>query len=247
MTISWIDTTGSTNDLARTAPLPEQGKGPVIRVWAALEQTAGRGQRGNKWESEAGKNLTFSIRIDRPGIKSKDQFRISQAAALAVSIWLEERHSVSNRIKWPNDIFVPCPAGDRKICGMLIEHTLAGEEISHTVIGIGLNINQREFSEGAPIAVSLYQITGREYSLEEELESFMELFESIFRREDSLDKAFLGRLYRFGQMCGWRETATGEEFRAKITGVHPVTACLLLEDERGKSRSYAFKEIAYIL
>ena len=123
----------------------------------ADSQTAGRGQRGNSWESEQGKNLTFTLLYKPQGIAPREQFAISEAAALAVADFLVES-GMEAKVKWPNDIY----AGDRKISGILIEHALMGQTIQHTRIGIGLNVNQREFRSDAPNPVSMVQLLGSE-------------------------------------------------------------------------------------
>ncbi|MDE6023615.1 MAG: biotin--[acetyl-CoA-carboxylase] ligase, partial [Muribaculaceae bacterium] len=107
---------------------------PVMVV--ARSQTAGRGQRGNTWESEPGKNLTFSVLIRPDSFPAISQFSISEATALAVSDFLR-LNNIDSKVKWANDIYV----GDRKICGILIQHSLAGFNIGYSVLGIGINVN----------------------------------------------------------------------------------------------------------
>lgn len=132
----------------------------------AGEQTAGRGQRGTVWESAAGENLTFSVAWRNVGVAARDQFLISEAVALSVAETVAEllkgtacTEAVS--VKWPNDVYV----GERKICGMLIEHSLSGPHIDATMAGIGLNVNQRHFCGDAPNPVSLCQLAGQTFSL----------------------------------------------------------------------------------
>ena len=126
----------------------------------ADRQSAGRGQRGNTWESEPGKNLTFSVLLRPDGLHASQQFRISQAVSLAITDTLDGflPEGIEAKVKWPNDIYV----GNRKICGILIENTLCGAAIQHSIIGIGLNINQRDFLSDAPNPVSLYQLTRKD-------------------------------------------------------------------------------------
>ncbi|UOQ65489.1 biotin--[acetyl-CoA-carboxylase] ligase [Hymenobacter volaticus] len=125
------------------------------------KQTAGRGQRGNRWEAAPGENLTLSV-VWRPSfLPAPDQFLLSQAVALAVHDWAETLlgPDPALRVKWPNDIFF----GDRKLGGILIENTLSGTMIQHSIVGIGMNINQREFQ--VPTATSFSALTGRAYGL----------------------------------------------------------------------------------
>ena len=124
-------------------------------------QSAGRGCGSNQWESEAGKNLMFSILL-HPKVSAKDQFILSMANALALKDVLDG-YTDGIKIKWPNDIYW----NDKKIGGTLIETSLQGSEIKDFIIGTGINVNQREFHSDAPNPVSLIQITGRETNRQE--------------------------------------------------------------------------------
>ena len=152
--------TDSTNNYLREqsakARLPE---GSLV---IADFQTAGKGQVGNSWESEAGKNLMFSILLYPDFLPANRQFLISQIASLSVKETLE-KYTDSVTVKWPNDIYWK----DRKICGMLIENDLSGQYLYCSVVGIGLNINQEIFRSDAPNPVSLTQITGKTYDRED--------------------------------------------------------------------------------
>ena len=117
-------------------------------------QTAGRGQRGNSWESADFKNITMSMLLRPANVKPSCQFWLSEAVALAVVHTLDRYIDNGVSIKWPNDIYW----NDRKICGILVEHSLSGGKIDHTIAGIGLNINQEKFLSDAPNPVSLHQI-----------------------------------------------------------------------------------------
>ena len=119
-------------------------------------QTAGRGQRGNSWESADFKNITMSMLLRPANVKPSCQFWLSEAVALAVVHTLDRYIDNGVSIKWPNDIYW----NDRKICGILVEHSLSGGKIDHTIAGIGLNINQEKFLSDAPNPVSLRQIIG---------------------------------------------------------------------------------------
>ncbi len=120
---------------------------PQYAVVTAAYQTAGRGQRGNGWESEPGRNLLFSMLYYPPaGLPPSRQFQISKAVAVAVAETVDRLLDGYDHpevcIKWPNDIYV----GDRKIAGILIENALqSSTRIAHSIIGVGLNVNQREF------------------------------------------------------------------------------------------------------
>ena len=190
--IIWLDSIDSTNDEARRRILTLDN----LSVLSALEQTGGRGQRENKWHSEPNQNLTFSIVLKNPPVKAADQFIISEITAVTLVSFLAE-HGIEADIKWPNDIYV----GDRKICGILIENSLRGEWIQHSIIGIGLNVNQKAFSDDLPNPISMAQATGREFDREEVLQtvatSLMARYEQL--REGGakeLQADYHQRLYR---------------------------------------------------
>ena len=123
-----LSETKSTNSyLAGTASaLPG---GTVIYTY---RQTAGRGQKGNSWESEDNKNLAFSYLLKSPHIEPSRQFFISEAVSLAVADMLSQYVPEGISIKWPNDIYYR----DQKICGILIENTLSGSHIGHSIISL---------------------------------------------------------------------------------------------------------------
>ena len=153
--------TVSTNSLIRDLMAMEKLAEGSVAV--ADFQTAGRGQVGNKWESERGRNLTFSVIVYPEHLPANRQFLISQISALSVKETLDY-YVDEVTVKWPNDIYW-C---DKKICGMLIENELAGNRMFDSIVGIGINLNQWEFRGDAPNPVSLCQIIGREVSREEE-------------------------------------------------------------------------------
>ena len=117
-------------------------------VIATREQTAGRGQRGNSWEAEPGKNLTFSMLLRPRGLHAARQFELSMVVSLAIADAIDALlpQGVRTAVKWPNDIYI----GMEKVCGILIENRLAGPFIEYSVAGIGININQRRFLSDAP-------------------------------------------------------------------------------------------------
>ena len=131
-------------------------------VWTTW-QTAGRGQAGNSWESEQGKNILLSLRLRKPNVTVSSQFLLTMAISLAVQdVVAKQLSDLSVTIKWPNDIYV----GNDKICGILIENTIANGTIEESIVGIGLNVNQTTWLCGAPNPVSLKQLTKQEYKLQ---------------------------------------------------------------------------------
>lgn len=237
-----VEETHSTNSLLRE--WLERESLPDCSVIVADFQTAGRGQVGNVWESEKGKNLTFSLVLYPQKLPVKQQFLISQIAALSVKETLDA-YTEGISIKWPNDIYWQ----DKKICGMLIENDLAGHELLRSIIGIGLNLNQMTFRGDAPNPVSLGQILRQEIDREEVLQRFITCFianyQLLIAGEQELIRAhYFAALYR---RVGFHPYVdAGEAFEACIHDIEP-TGHLLLRLPDDSLRRYAFKEVAYIL
>jgi len=239
-----VSQTASTNTylsrLAATLP-----GGTVIYT---PSQTAGRGQKGNSWESEDGKNLTFSQLLKRPPVKARDQFYLSEAAALAVVEALSSEAGDGFTVKWPNDVYWR----DKKACGMLIESSLDGSDIAHSIIGIGINVNQEHFVSDAPNPVSLINITGHEHDLEKVLkqvcyriEQLVDSLDDDNARED-LHRRYMAALYRNDGELHPYEDAAGNRFMAKVTGIVP-DGTLTLCHEDGTTHDYLFKEVKHII
>ena len=207
-------------------------------------QTAGRGQRGNSWESEAGANLLFSFVVFPDFLEAKRQFLLSQITALALQEVLSQ-YTEGITIKWPNDIYWH----DKKICGTLIENDLTGIHISRSISGTGVNLNQLEFISDAPNPVSLRQITGQTYEPAVILEQLMERisdYYSLLKNNDteSIIQLYKERLYRKNGFHRYRD-AEGS-FEACICDIEPIGK-LILKDKAGQYRAYLFKEVEYIL
>lgn len=216
---------------------------PEGSVVVAGFQTAGRGQIGNVWESEAGRNLTFSMVLYPDCIPANHQFLISQIAALSVKETLDA-YVDGVTVKWPNDIYW----NDRKICGMLIENDLSGWSLYCSVIGIGLNLNQDTFRGDAPNPVSLRQITGKEYDWNEVLKRFLSIMYNKYllllqEKYDEIRTAYHAALYRRDGLHLYKDD--NGEFEASIDTIEP-TGHLLLRLPDGAIRRYAFKEVSYV-
>ena len=244
-----IDETDSTNRWLREfvqqrdgsfVTPPDVTKEPSLCCMAEF-QTAGRGCGENTWESERGKNLTFSVLLHPTEIRANWQFRISEAVSVALCETLEARLNERVEIKWPNDIYV----GDRKICGILIENRLKGSTITDSIVGIGLNVNQRTFVSDAPNPVSVCQLTGEETDREALLETFLKELSKAFETEpEILAEAYRSRLYRREGMHRFSDSQG--EFEAKVLNVLDDGRLVLLDSE-GTARMYAFKEVVFCL
>lgn len=230
----------STNDYLLKLPEDRIPSGGM--AVATFNQTAGKGQRGNKWISEPGCNICYSIIYHPEKIPAQNQFLISQAVALATRKFLST-YTSDITIKWPNDIFYK----DKKIAGILIENRLTGSIIDVSVIGIGININQKSFPKEVPDAISLYQITGKEYSLRELTKKFHEILwdylsELNLEKSDEIHRYYINNFYR---RDGYHKyTDKDGTFSAKIAGVQ-AKGDLILELEDGSKRYYTFKEVQF--
>ena len=237
-----ISETNSTNNYLQS--LCSKQKVEELTVVVADFQTSGRGQRGNSWESDSGKNLLFSIVIFPEFLEARRQFLISQIISLAIKEELDT-YTTDISIKWPNDIYWK----EKKICGMLIENDLMGRNISQSIAGIGININQETFHSFAPNPVSLRQITGKEFDLFEILKSIVLRIQSYYSllkkgNTESIVCQYEMSLFKKEGMHRFKD-ANGE-FLARIICVEPEGR-LILEDEILNKRGYMFKEVEYLL
>jgi BirA family biotin operon repressor/biotin-[acetyl-CoA-carboxylase] ligase len=219
-------------------------------------QTAGRGQAGNTWESEEGKNLLFSALLRYDNIRATEQWRLSMLVPLA--LWdVLAKYLPADRltIKWPNDIYYD----NQKLVGILIENALAGQYIGHSIAGIGLNINQVQWISNAPNPISMKQITGQEYepeALMNEWIAAMQQWEDC--STEQLYQAYYQHLYR---REGWHKYVEREvsltptaiategiegEFIATIAGITPQGE-LILRKENNEEKTYHFKQIRFVL
>ena len=245
-----LDCVTSTNDFLRSYH-------PVVAKRMTLVtaefQTAGRGAGNNHWESAKGENLMFSLLTHPTHLAASEVFVLSEIMALALSQALndflpetandDDRHKFT--IKWPNDIYY----GDRKICGLLIENELMGRQVKDCVMGVGVNINQLEFVSDAPNPCSLAHILGhpveRRFVLERVMQYFTQLYELTEQGHSAfgdIHQRYLANLYRKGETHTYRDK--DGEFVAVLSEVEP-SGHLVLIDEEGRKRRYAFKEVQW--
>lgn len=216
----------------------------TLSVVQAGFQTAGRGQEGNRWESAKGENLLFSILIKPKHLLARDQFYLSKAISVAL---VESLNSITPgfQIKWPNDIY----HADKKVAGILIENNLNREYIDFSIVGIGLNINQTEFVSDAPNPISLNQITNTAHPLNEVLAKVKEAIGRWIEKLDNnkrheIDAAYYRQLYRRTGIYPFRDKEG--TFEATLERIEPE-GYLVLRDTQNQIRSYAFKEVSYII
>ena len=245
--IKWYDTIDSTNSQAAR----ELDTAPEGSVWIADFQTAGRGQRGNKWEGKKGENLTFSILFKPRGFLATRQFELSEVVALGVVNYLSTK-GIQAKVKWPNDIYV----GDRKICGILIENSVRDGMLSSSLVGIGLNVNQTRFPDSLPNPTSMLLINpdNEGIVLSPLLERFMDIFKSYCRRYlnitgglNRLRMLYLGQIWHKDMTARYIDNSDGHEFTGIIRGISEIGHLLVEDTEKGELREFAFKEISYIV
>jgi len=206
-------------------------------------QTAGKGHQSNRWESEDGKNLLFSIILYPSSVRPDEQFFISMTMSLGIYDFL---HNLvpDVRIKWPNDIYVK----NDKIAGMLIENSVMGETIENCIAGIGININQEKFSRDIPNPVSLKMITGKESDTRTCLKEALNYIDIRYKQllygnRGLIRDEYVSLLYRAGEWHAYR--AEGNIFKGKIKGISE-TGSLKIEREDTSVSEFSFKEVDYI-
>ncbi|MDO4692760.1 MAG: biotin--[acetyl-CoA-carboxylase] ligase [Porphyromonadaceae bacterium] len=242
----FLDEASSTNSYLMEM-LQQDRNLPQLFAVVARNQTQGRGQRGNSWYTSAGKNLTFSFLIRNGYIAPHDQYAVSELVAYGllktIARYLDEDQAHKLKIKWPNDIYYE----DKKIAGILIEHSITGEQIDYSVAGIGLNLNEEDFPEDIPNPISLKQITGETYDPDEVLRRLMKRYgfmieEFLLGNYSEVHREYMRRLYRRQGLYPFTD-AQGS-FLASIKDVLP-TGQIILQREDGTESTYAFKEVQF--
>lgn len=239
-----VEMTDSTSTYLRNHLPDLEGDGKGLTVVSTAYQTSGRGQGTNKWESERGKNLLFSILCHPVWVPLHSQFLISEAVALALRDVLSN-YTGDIAIKWPNDIYWK----DKKISGTIIENFLSKNHIRDCIIGTGINVNQKEFHSDAPNPVSLAQVLGKELDKDALLKEVVEAF-SIYLNDlrngnyEKIVSLYTSYLYRGHGFFKYHDKEG--EFEAALVEVED-DGHLILRDKEGKMRSYAFKEVEFIV
>lgn len=225
----YIKSTNSTNSLIKEMLAKGEWPEGEYFVYAGY-QTAGRGQTGNSWESEADKNLLCSILLP----PDKDLYFLNIAVGVAILRVIGEDFT----IKWPNDIYY----GDKKVAGILVENAILGNEVKYSIAGIGLNVNQTTFVSDAPNPISLKQITGKEYDIDALMQEVYAKVQETLNEE--VWEEYKNHLYRRDGF--WKYKDQNGIFEARIIDVLP-TGEIVLCDRNGQNRTYGFKQIKYIL
>ncbi len=235
-----LKTVDSTNNYAMQCIQNKNAEhGTVI---LAEYQTGGKGQGRNKWTSEKNANLLFSIILKPDFLAATRQFYLSMAVANGLSVFLR-RYSQEVFIKWPNDIYI----ANKKVSGILIENTVMGNYLNDSVIGIGINVNQKNFPEELPDATSLYLATGNMYDRNELLsgilESIADHMELLVQQNFlKIRTTYLNHLYLHYE---WHEFHDDSgSFKGKIVDVEESGA-LVIMTETGSPRKFGFQEVRF--
>jgi len=223
--------------LAKTKP----AEGTVI---STAHQYAGRGQIGSSWESAAGVNSTFSAILYPDFVAVRQQFVLNQMVALAVRDAIAPLLAAPVLVKWPNDIYI----NDKKVCGILIQNSIAGHTIQNSIVGIGINVNQESFSSQTVKASSLKIESGQAHSTEDLIASCCEQLEYRYLQlknghAEKLKQDYFQHLYRY-QEEAWFAKPDGTTFRGVITGITP-SGQLELQTAEGLS-TFDIKGITFL-
>jgi BirA family biotin operon repressor/biotin-[acetyl-CoA-carboxylase] ligase len=235
-----VDSTNSfLNGMAATGALSE---GAVV---VAAEQYAGKGQRGASWYAEAGANITLSVLLTPTFLSVKEQFRMSEAAAVATAETLNEfLPDADIQIKWPNDILI----NGKKAAGILIENSFKGAVWTQCIAGIGINVNQLEFPGDLNTATSMAKVSGEKYVLNDIMEVFFGKLEATYLtlragKSDEIRARYFKRLFRY------KKAAVYTDFKSVFTAtLHDVSSDgrLVLKLENGEERQFDVKEVGFI-
>ncbi|TBW27573.1 biotin--[acetyl-CoA-carboxylase] ligase [Gramella sp. KN1008] len=239
MRIIKVDAIDSTNSFVRKFYEGNNDFEPVcVR---AISQTRGRGQRGSLWQSKAGENLTFSILYPQHKLNISRHFLLNATISLAVLESLEQLKIPDLKVKWPNDIL----SAKLKIAGILIENIVKTEGIVASIIGIGLNVNQKDF-ENLPHAGSLKSITGNSFDLDDLLNHILQSIEQKLTEfpdlnGDQILENYVRHMFRLNIVSSF-SSPQGKHFNGIIRGV-TTEGKLNLEIEEGVFKTFDLKEI----
>ncbi len=234
-----VESCTSTNDLLReTVEKSFQAEGYVLFT---SYQTAGRGQIGTKWHSYPGDSLTFSLWLQPKFLHPARQFLLNMAISNALMQFMQQQVSEKSQIKWPNDLYI----GNKKSGGILIENMITQHQISGSIVGIGINLNQTSFPPELPNPVSWKQVTGLSYSPKTvltQLFPYLDAWYHLLRSgaEQKIKSFYLQYLLGYNTLQSF-EDKTGK-FQGIIQGIDEAGR-LIIAKESGEACVYQIKEI----
>jgi BirA family biotin operon repressor/biotin-[acetyl-CoA-carboxylase] ligase len=241
-----METINSTNEFAINFCKENRAiNGTIIY---SKEQTAGKGQDGNFWESESGKNLSISIILKPMFLEASMCYLLNKTIALGVADFIKEKlPSLQDlvKIKWPNDIYIQ----NKKVAGILIHNSFFGNDFSESIVGIGININQTFFASNAPNPVSLIQMSNLNYDIKICLEELSHFLEKRYRllcdtKFESINEAYRLDLYRLNVWSYF--IVNNQKIYAKILGVSEFGK-LIIEQKSKEIIEFDLKEISFII
>ncbi len=235
---TYISETQSTN--LRIKTLMGIERPPEGTVISTGHQTEGRGQAGASWESGKDQNIMLSVLLYPKFLKAGNQFLLSKAMALAVRDFiLEFLPGEPVKIKWPNDILV----SGQKICGILIENGLKGEQMDYSIIGMGINVNEIFDDKNRTSFKGISALDYNPRDLEKVLFSCIEArYLQLRTNEAAISSDYLNVLYGFGQKRRFTDKLKNEDFEGVIKGINP-DGRLIIETSEGETRMFNLKEV----
>ena len=238
-----LDAISSTNSYLRD--LLKKVETPDWTVVTAEFQFLGRGLAKSEWVSEEAKNLLCSILIRFDDLKVINSFYLSCAVSIGVYNALNKYDLPFLSVKWPNDIM----SGPRKLGGILIENSLKNEHIYQSIVGLGLNVNQRIFPDYLPDAISMNQIKKMEFNRDEILKNIVNSIKETIgllkcSEFEVLHEEYENRLFKNGKVLMF-EDKYKKQFLGKIVGVHS-NGMLKVENEENIIKQYDHKQIKFL-
>ena len=236
-----LDVVDSTNNY--TANLLLKTKLVDKSVIMAHFQTSGKGQRGEVWESEPGKNLLFSLVLKADCLDTENYFLLSKIVAISINEVIENLSGKIGFIKWPNDIYME----GKKIGGILIENQWKGKYIDNAIIGVGLNINQVNF-DYLQQATSLSLLTSKTFDLYEILYMICQkvdvYYQKLVKKQfKKIDQYYFEHLL-YSNEWKYYKLQDGSLIEGMITDVKP-NGLLSLQLMNGETKEFNFKEIEF--
>lgn len=207
-------------------------------------QLAGKGQRGNNWESVKGKNLLLSIVLFPRFLAIEKQYLLSMIISLSVYHVMVDKTVGNVKIKWPNDVLI----NRKKVGGILIENTSVGKRLDSSIVGIGLNVNQGEFISDK--ATSLLLETGLEYELFNTLELLLENIDRYYHllkfggSHEVIRQEYLRHMYQLNQPAFYQYE--GKEIRAEIAGISSLGMLEMVDLSNNRNFECDIKEVVYL-
>ena len=206
----------STNDFLKTLSTNQELEN--FTVVTAESQTKGKGQMGAVWITQEGKNLILSLFVKETILGIEGVFNLNVAVAVSIIQALETFDIPELSIKWPNDIM----SYNFKIGGILIENNLKSDKSVHSVIGLGLNVNQNDF-ENLPKASSLALICKTDFDKEKVLVAIVEKIKqnlSVMHSDlDTIWSSYTDLLFKRGVPMAFKNNQTNQNFMGIILGV----------------------------